>query len=123
MPAKSNSFDTVVDTFGLCSFENPERALNEMVRVCRPGGQLLLLEHGESSWSFLRNFMNKRAVHHARKYGCWYNRAIADIVANAAGIKTVKIKRKLLGTTYYIVAEKLPQGEPGTDQGKEQEQE
>ena len=30
-----NSFDSVVDTFGLCSFEDPVRALREMGRVCR----------------------------------------------------------------------------------------
>jgi ubiquinone/menaquinone biosynthesis C-methylase UbiE len=28
-----NTFDTVVDTFGLCSFEEPEKVLEEMQRV------------------------------------------------------------------------------------------
>lgn len=36
---KDNTFDTVVDTFGLCSFEHPEEVLNEMQRVCRLNSQ------------------------------------------------------------------------------------
>jgi methyltransferase OMS1 len=30
-----DSFDTVVDTFGLCSFDNPVKVLLEMQRVCK----------------------------------------------------------------------------------------
>ena len=40
-----NSFDTVVDTFGLCSFDDPVKVLVEMQRVCRKdGGVILLME-------------------------------------------------------------------------------
>ena len=53
MALADNSVDTVVDTFGLCSFEEPEASLREMIRVCKPGGQVLLLEHGVSDWSLL----------------------------------------------------------------------
>lgn len=45
-----NSFDTVVDTFGLCSFDDPVAVLKEMERVCKPDGKILLLEHGRSLW-------------------------------------------------------------------------
>lgn len=38
-----NSFDTVVDTFGLCSIADAERALLEMQRVCKPDGRIILL--------------------------------------------------------------------------------
>lgn len=43
-----NSFDTVVDTFGLCSFDDPIAVLRELQRVCKPDGKILLLEHGRS---------------------------------------------------------------------------
>ena len=52
MGFKAGSFDTVVDTFGLCSYEDPVAALREMARVCKRGdqrGRILLIEHGRSS--------------------------------------------------------------------------
>lgn len=40
-----HSFDTVVGTFVFCSVPDPIRGLQEVKRVCRPNGQILLLEH------------------------------------------------------------------------------
>jgi ubiquinone/menaquinone biosynthesis C-methylase UbiE len=39
------SFDTVVCTLSLCAIPDERRAVAEMKRVLRPGGQLLLLDH------------------------------------------------------------------------------
>ena len=39
------SFDTVVCTFSLCAIPDERRAIAEMWRVLRPGGQLLLADH------------------------------------------------------------------------------
>ncbi len=43
------SFDTVVCTFGLCAIPDHELAVAEMVRVLRPGGRLILVDHVASS--------------------------------------------------------------------------
>jgi methyltransferase OMS1 len=48
LPYSNDSFDTVVSTFGLCSFNDPVAVLREMQRMCKPGGKILLLEHGRS---------------------------------------------------------------------------
>lgn len=48
MPFDDASFDTVVDTFSLCVYPQPRVAMEEMTRVLRPGGQLLLLAHTRS---------------------------------------------------------------------------
>ena len=53
-----NSFDTVIGSFVFCSVPLPIKGLKELYRVCRPGGQVLLLEHVISSNSFVAKLMN-----------------------------------------------------------------
>ncbi|OAI26086.1 class I SAM-dependent methyltransferase [Methylomonas koyamae] len=53
-----NSFDTVIASFVFCSVPKPRRGLKELYRVCKPGGQVLLLEHVLSSNRFMDFMMN-----------------------------------------------------------------
>jgi SAM-dependent methyltransferase len=46
LPFETDSFDSVVCTFTLCSVHSPERALAEARRVLRPGGRMFYCEHG-----------------------------------------------------------------------------
>jgi ubiquinone/menaquinone biosynthesis C-methylase UbiE len=48
------SYDTVVCTFSLCAIPDERRAVEEMTRVLRPGGLLLLADHVESSRWYAR---------------------------------------------------------------------
>jgi ubiquinone/menaquinone biosynthesis C-methylase UbiE len=45
LPFEDDSFDTVVSTLVLCGVNDQPRALREIRRVLRPGGQLLFIEH------------------------------------------------------------------------------
>jgi ubiquinone/menaquinone biosynthesis C-methylase UbiE len=45
LPFGDEHFDTVVGTFVHCTIPHPERALEEIARVLRPGGRYLFLEH------------------------------------------------------------------------------
>lgn len=48
------AFDTVTCTFSLCAIPDHRAAINEMIRVLRPGGRLLLADHVASSSAPLR---------------------------------------------------------------------
>ncbi|MCK4841409.1 MAG: class I SAM-dependent methyltransferase, partial [Methylococcales bacterium] len=52
-----NSFDTVIATFVFCSVPHPIKGLQELYRVCKPGGQVLLLEHVLSSKPIMAKMM------------------------------------------------------------------
>ncbi|MDR4948049.1 class I SAM-dependent methyltransferase [Neobacillus cucumis] len=53
LPFADNTFDTVVATLVLCTIPNPQQALNEMVRVCKPDGKILFFEHVKMDNQFL----------------------------------------------------------------------
>lgn len=48
MKFDSNTFDTVIDTFSMCVFDQPDKVLKEMTRVVKPKGQVILLENSIS---------------------------------------------------------------------------
>jgi len=49
LPFAERTFDSVVITYSLCSIADPARALAEVRRVLRPGGELVFVEHGLAS--------------------------------------------------------------------------
>jgi ubiquinone/menaquinone biosynthesis C-methylase UbiE len=98
------SFDTVVSTLSTCTFPNPVRALQEMKRVCRPEGLILLLEHGHSSVSWLAAFQDRNEYRHYQDHaGCRWNQNPLDLV-RSAGLKVLKSKRAVLGIFHSIEA-------------------
>lgn len=109
----SNSFDTVIDTFGLCSFEDPETVLREMSRVCKPKGRILLLEHGRShSWDFVTKHLDKHAEQHAANWGCVWNRDLDSLLEKVSDSMEVEVMTRYhFGTTYYVVCRPLKANE------------
>ncbi|EPY42804.1 hypothetical protein AGDE_01119 [Angomonas deanei] len=103
LPFSDNSFDTVVDMFGLCSYDDPVRALRELSRVCKPGGKLLLIEHGKGHTPRVNSHLDKWAPRHAKTWGCWWNRDIRRII-RLSGLTVEKWESRHFGTSHYIVA-------------------
>ena len=98
------SFDTVTSALSTCTFPDPLQALQEMKRVCRTDGQILLLEHGHSSMRWLANYQDRHVLqHYQQNAGCRWNQDPLDLV-RAAGLKILNNKRFGLGMFHAIVA-------------------
>ena len=50
LPFDDNSFDTVIDTFGLECAYDIDTAWAQIKRMTKPGGRILLLERGIGFW-------------------------------------------------------------------------
>lgn len=53
-----NTFDGVTTAFGVRNFENLEKGLLEMLRVLKPGGQLVILEFSKPKQTAVRGLYN-----------------------------------------------------------------
>ncbi len=54
LPFADNTFDAVTISFGLRNIVDPERGLQEMRRVTRPGGRLVVCEFSHPTWTPFR---------------------------------------------------------------------
>jgi phosphatidylethanolamine/phosphatidyl-N-methylethanolamine N-methyltransferase len=88
-----NSFDTVVSTCVFCSVPQPNKGLKELYRVCKPGGQVLLLEHVLSSKPKLAAIMNFLDPVVVRLFGAHINRETVKKV-KASGFSSVRVGKE-----------------------------
>ncbi|KAG5185215.1 S-adenosyl-L-methionine-dependent methyltransferase [Tribonema minus] len=86
---RDGTFDTVVDTFGLCVFGDPVAALREMGRVCATNGRVLLLENSKSEVPLLGAYQDLTAGALSRiSKGCVWNQDV-EALARSAGLTVV----------------------------------
>ncbi len=84
LPFADGSVDTVVSTFVLCTVDAPDLALEEIVRVLRPDGQFLFIEHVRSDAPRLARWQDRLAEPWRRfARGCRCNRATANLIATS----------------------------------------
>ena len=98
--AEAGAYDTVVDTFGLCVYDDPSAALREMRRVVKrkaDGGAVLLLENSRPGDGLLGAYVDLTADFVAKNggKGCRYNQDVAGL-ARAAGF-TVEREDRISG--------------------------
>lgn len=63
LPFEDESFDCVGCAFGIRNFVNLDKGLQEMVRVLKPGGRMMLLELATPDSAILRPFYNLYTRH------------------------------------------------------------
>lgn len=84
IPLGDRTVDTIVLTFTLCTIPDAKAALEQMLRVLKPGGTLLFLEHGQSPDNGVCKWQNR--ITPAWKTfagGCHLNRPIAALIEGA----------------------------------------
>src|SRR5215510_8381072 len=85
IPLESESVDTVVTTWTLCTIPNDGRALREMYRVLKPTGRLLFVEHGRAPQRNVCWWQDRLTPIWKRLGGgCHLNRAIKVLIEDAA---------------------------------------
>jgi ubiquinone/menaquinone biosynthesis C-methylase UbiE len=103
LPFDDAQFDVAVSTLVLCTVLDQLRALRELHRVLRPGGQLLFIEHvssddpGLSRWQDRLNWLSRIAAH-----GCNCNRPTLDTI-RASGFTITDLERcELRGAPPFV---------------------
>ncbi|TWU75950.1 hypothetical protein ED733_006596 [Metarhizium rileyi] len=106
----SATYDTIIQTFGLCSVSDPVAVLCNLASAVKPdSGRIFLLEHGKGWYGLVNGLLDKNADKHFEKYGCWWNRDIESLVDQALqktpGLEIVKLHRPnpmQMGTLVWV---------------------
>lgn len=129
IPRPPGGYDTIVQSWGICSMADPVKFLRHLGRLVRQpgetpnnsspqesrdeemkdgkGGRIFLLEHGRGNYEWMNNFLDKSAPMHADRYGCWYNKDI-DKVIQDSGLVVERLRRYNFGTTYEYILRPAP---------------
>jgi methyltransferase OMS1 len=103
--SKKIKYDTIIEAFGLCSHEDPVKALENFQTLLKPGGRIILLEHGRGEYDFINKVLDNRSEKRLETWGCRWNLDIGEILDDS-GLEVTEEKRTHLGTTWCIVAKK-----------------
>ncbi len=91
MQFEDNSFDYVICTFVLCSVPDPVKVLQEMKRVCKKNGRILMIEHMLSKHKIIAFFEHIHNPITRTLFGFNVNRNTIENIKKA-GLKTSKVE-------------------------------
>lgn len=84
IPLDDETVDTILLTFTLCTIPDSQAALAQMLRVLKPGGELLFIEHGLAPERSVKSWQNRvNPVWKRVSGGCQLNRPISTLIADA----------------------------------------
>ena len=99
LPFDDHTFDVAVSTLVLCGVDDQPRALRELRRVLRPGGQLVFIEHvraDDAGTARLQDRMN------------WLNRLVVCCDCNRPTLDTIKAAGFTLTRLEHTTLPKAP---------------
>ena len=95
LPFEDDSFDVAVSTLVLCGVSDQPRALRELHRVLRPGGELLFIEHVRSDDPSLARLQDRMNGFNRFLVGCDCNRPTLRTI-ESAGFEVTKVEHTSL---------------------------
>jgi ubiquinone/menaquinone biosynthesis C-methylase UbiE len=95
LPFEDATFDVAVSTLVLCGVDDQPRALRELRRVLRPGGQLLFIEHVRSGDTRLARSQDRMNGINRFVVGCDCNRPTLDSIREA-GLTVTRVEHTTL---------------------------
>ena len=95
------SFDTVVNTFSLNACAEPLKVLNRINDLCKPGGDILLLENGLSSCSLIRWLQTRGNHYYYSRTGGRLDHDIKAILETSM-VRVKTVERKLGGMIWLV---------------------
>jgi ubiquinone/menaquinone biosynthesis C-methylase UbiE len=97
------TFDTVAISLALCTVPDPEAAVREMRRVCRPDGRIVMLEHVRSPIWPVALLQRLASPIQERLNGCHLARETIQTVRRS-GLTIEREDQRLLGIFRLVVA-------------------
>lgn len=98
LPFPDHTFDTIVSTCVFCSVPNPLVGLQELKRVCKPNGQILMLEHMRSENRLVGAVMDMLNPLTVRLWGANINRETIKNI-ESSGLK-IESDSRLMGSIF-----------------------
>jgi ubiquinone/menaquinone biosynthesis C-methylase UbiE len=95
LPFPDDTFDTVVSALSTCTFPDYVTAFGEMRRVVRPGGLILLLEHGRSGVGWIASRQDRHIDQVYARSACRNNRDVGAELAEAGLVPASHVKSHL----------------------------
>jgi ubiquinone/menaquinone biosynthesis C-methylase UbiE len=105
LPFDDGSFDTVICTFALCTIPDDRKAVAEAMRVLRPGGRFIAIEHVGSPVGVVRAVERLIEPLTVRFEGDHLTREPLDHL-NAEGFKVEQLHRSKWGIVERVLAVK-----------------
>jgi len=103
LPFGESVFDAAFATLVFCSIPEPELAFEELKRVIKPGGTVILLEHVRPNGILGPIFDGLNAIT-TRMAEDHFNRRTAA-TAESCGLKIIEVRRKMAGIVNLIVCQ------------------
>jgi ubiquinone/menaquinone biosynthesis C-methylase UbiE len=103
LPFEDAAFDVAVSTLVLCGVDDQPRALRELRRVLRPGGQLLFIEHVRSADTRLARSQDRMNGINRFVVGCDCNRPTLDSIREA-GLTVTRVEHVALPKVFRFVS-------------------